>query len=122
MRMIAKGRSLFFAAFLLLLTHAYAAPQTAITGEIVETFCWAKVQVGGPPHASCGIECAKRGIPVAIVEKKTRKAYVLLPGRDKTALPPALIQAMGHQVTIQGEIYAKGGTQFMTVQAWQRVK
>ncbi|HET8774627.1 MAG TPA: hypothetical protein VFP80_12565 [Thermoanaerobaculia bacterium] len=50
-----------------------------ITGEIVETFCWAKMQVGGPAHAACGIDCAKRGIPVAIVDARTRTVYILLP-------------------------------------------
>ena len=122
MRAIVKGRSLFL-AILFLHVYAYGArPQHSITGEIVETFCWATVQVGGPPHAACGIECVKRGIPMAVVDAKTRKAYVLLPGRDKASLPAALVQAMGQQVTIRGEIHVKGGTQFMTVQSWQKVR
>jgi hypothetical protein len=122
MRTIEKGRSLFL-VMLLLHGYAYGAPpQQPITGEIVETFCWATIQVGGSPHAACGIECVKRGIPMAIVDARTRKAYVLLPGRDKASLPAGLVQAMGQRVTIRGEIHVKGGAQFMTVQSWQKAR
>jgi hypothetical protein len=99
---------------------APATTQPAITGEIVETYCWARMRVNGPAHAACGIECAKRGIPIAIVDGKTRKAYVLLPGRDKRSVPPELVAAMGHTVTIHGEILSRGGTNFLTVQSFKR--
>ena len=94
--------------------------QPAITGELVETFCYAKVRIGGVAHAACGIECAKRGIPLAIVDEQSHKAYVLLPGRDKSTVPPELIGQMGHKVTIRGEIIARGGNNFITVQSWKR--
>lgn len=124
--MITRRRSLFFAAvsiasLAMMMHHAFADSTTAVTGEIVETYCWAKLQVGGPAHARCGIECAKRGIPVAIYDSRSRKLFVLLPAHDKTSLPPGLIEAMGQQVTIEGEIAARGGTQFLTAQSWRLV-
>ncbi|MGZ5493601.1 MAG: DUF1972 domain-containing protein, partial [Thermoanaerobaculia bacterium] len=69
--MIIGGRRLPFAiiaiaCLALLINRAFATPGTKVTGELVETYCWAKLQVGGPTHARCGIECAKRGIPVAV--------------------------------------------------------
>jgi hypothetical protein len=121
-----RRRSLLFAAVLIaciavLMNRAFAGPGTAVTGELVETYCWGTLQISGPAHAACGIVCAKRGIPVAVVDRKSRKALVLLPGRDKATLPPALIEAMGQQVTIRGEIFTRGGNQFLTVQSWERV-
>lgn len=117
-------RSVSFAAVtlvaLLLAGHGAAFSQSSVTGEIVETFCWARVRVGGPSHAACGIECAKRGIPVAIYDARAKKAYVLLPGRDKSAIPPALIAAMGTRVTVRGEIVSRAGTNFLTVQSWTK--
>lgn len=89
-----------------------------ITGEIVETYCWAKMAIGGIEHAACGIECAKRGIPIAIVDARSRDAYVLLPGRDKRSVPSDLIAAMGRTVSIRGEIQRRGGTNFLSVQSW----
>jgi hypothetical protein len=106
--------------FALLMAMSPAANAAAITGEVVETYCFAAVRVGGPAHAKCGIECAKRGIPVGIYDRSARRLYVLLPGRDKASLPPALIQAMGQQVTIQGDVVARDGSQFLTVQSWRR--
>ncbi|HEV7243056.1 MAG TPA: hypothetical protein VGQ36_27765 [Thermoanaerobaculia bacterium] len=101
-------------------SRTIGSSQPAITGELVETFCYAKVRIGGVAHAACGIECAKRGIPLAVVDAQSRTAYVLLPGRDKSSVPPELIAQMGHKVTIRGEIITRGGNNFITVQSWKR--
>jgi hypothetical protein len=101
--------------------RAFAGTPTTVTGEIVETYCWAVHQVGGIGHAQCGIECARRGLPVALYDQKSRKAFILLPARDKTSLPPDLIAAMGQRVKIRGEVLERGGTQFLIIQSWQRV-
>ena len=97
-----------------------AANTTAVTGEVVETYCWAVHQVGGTGHAQCGIECAKRGLPVALYDPRTRIAYILLPGRDKTSLPPELVAAMGQRVTIRGEVTERGGIRFLVIQSWSK--
>jgi hypothetical protein len=96
------------------------APST-ITGEVVETYCWAMHHVGGEGHAQCGIECAKRGLPVAFYDPKSHNAYILLPARDKSSLPADLVAAMGQRVTIRGDVVVQGGIRFLIVQSWQRV-
>ena len=106
-------------AAVLLANRSDGAP-VAISGEIVETFCWAKLKVGGVAHASCGIQCAKRGIPVAVVDKVSRKVFVLLPGRSKMSVPPELVAMMGQEVTIHGEIITRGGSNFLLVDSWKR--
>jgi hypothetical protein len=95
------------------------APPPVISGEVVETYWWAPLGGGGAPHAACGKQCAARGIPVAVVDAKTRKLYVLLPGRDKTSLPPELIAAMGTRVAIRGDIITAAGANFVAVQSWE---
>ena len=117
-------RSLSFAILTIVCftaTRAFAGTPTTVTGEVVETYCWAVHQVGGTGHAQCGIDCAKRGLPVALYDQKSHKAFVLLPARDKTSLPPDLIAAMGQRVNIRGEVLERGGIQFLIVQSWQRV-
>lgn len=106
-------------AALFITSRTIGSSQPAITGELVETFCYAKIRIGGAAHAACGIECAKRGIPLAVVDAQSRTAYVLLPGRDKSTVPPEILAQMGHNVTIRGEIVARGGTNFITVQSWK---
>jgi hypothetical protein len=91
-----------------------------VSGELVETFCWAKLGVGGTEHAACGIQCAKRGIPVAVLDSESRQLFILLPGRDKTSLPAELIAAMGQRVDIRGEVVKRGGASFVTVESWAR--
>jgi hypothetical protein len=95
-----------------------ATSQTVITGELVETYCWGRLQVGGPPHRECAIQCAKRGIPVAVIEAKTRKDFVLLPGRHEATLSTKLIAAMGKNVTIRGELVKRGQNHYLTADSW----
>lgn len=113
-------------ALLLLAAGAFLAhrsmgdpSQTVITGELVETYCWAKIRVGGPSHAACAIQCAKRGIPVAVIEAKTRRDFVLMPGKHEATLPPKLIAAMGKNVTIRGELIKRGQNHYLTADSWK---
>ena len=118
-------RSLSFAILTVVcftVTSAFAGTPTTVTGEVVETYCWAVHQVGGIGHAQCGIECAKRGLPVALYDQKSLKAFILLPARDKTSLPPELIAAMGQRVAVRGEVLVRGGNQFLVIQSWQRAR
>lgn len=112
-------RSLSF-AILAILCSLNASAETTITGEIVETYCWAVHQVGGAGHAQCGIECAKRGLPVALYDSKSQTGYILLPARDKSSLPADLIGAMGLRVKVQGEIVTRGRIQFLIVRSWSK--
>ena len=111
MRVVSRGPCAPFAAILFVLV--------TITGELVETYCWLTHGVGGAAHAKCGIECAKRGVPVAVYDAVSRKVYVLMPGHNTKTLPPQLIEAMGKPVTITGEMTARGGSTFLAVQQWQ---
>ena len=113
-------RSLLFAILGFTVARVFAGSPATVTGEVVETYCWAVHQVGGTGHAQCGIECAKRGLPVALYDQKSLKAFILLPARDKTSLPPELIAAMGQRVVVRGEIVTRGGIQFLIIQSWQR--
>ncbi len=116
-------RSLPFALLAILCSfggRTFATAETTVTGEVVETYCWAVHQVGGAGHAQCGIECAKRGLPVALYDSKSQTAYILLPARDKMSLPADLIASMGLRVRVQGELVTRGRIQFLIVRSWQR--
>lgn len=124
MRLIPRRRSASLAIVALIASLTAVCgegtPQSVISGQVVETYCWAKLGVGGPPHASCGIECVKRGIPAAVYDKESRQLFILLPGQDKRSVPPDLIAAMGHEVQVRGEVIRKAGANFVAVQSWKR--
>jgi len=98
---------------------ASAAATKSITGEIIDTFCYAAMGAKGESHRQCAIDCAKAGIPLGILEDKTDKVYVLLPPKDKEPVPPALIDKCARKVTITGQVYSVGGSQFLTVESFK---
>ena len=112
MRSAIVGLGLVFACGL-----AGAAHAETVTGEVIDTFCYAGMGAKGASHKQCGIDCAKKGIPVGLLEKGTEKVHVLLPPKDKTALPDAVVSKMGETVTVTGHPVTKGGVAFLTVES-----
>jgi type 1 fimbria pilin len=95
-------------------TLLLAADKTVtVKGEVVDTMCYASMGARGESHAKCGIGCAKKGIPVGLVEGN--KMYILLPAKDDTGLPAAVVDHMGKVVQVTGKTYSAGGNTFLTV-------
>ena len=109
---------LFFGAATLATADEKAGNKdVSITGEVIDTFCYTAMGAKGTSHKQCGIDCAKKGIPVGLLEKGTEKIHVLLPTKDKTALPDEVVNKMGESVTVTGHPYTKGGVAFLTVES-----
>ena len=89
----------------------------SVKGEVIDTFCYATMGAKGSGHKQCGIDCARKGIPVGLLEEGTDKVHVLLPTKDKTALPDDVVNRMGETVTVTGHPSAKGGVAFLTVES-----
>ncbi|HVO66514.1 MAG TPA: hypothetical protein VMT12_08535 [Syntrophales bacterium] len=99
-----------------ILSIALAAETVTITGEVVDTYCYGLMGAKGESHRACGISCAKAGIPMGLLQDGTDKLYILLPKKDNSPLPPAVMDKMGRKATITGKIYTVGGSQFLTVE------
>jgi hypothetical protein len=117
MSRLTRSRALRFA--LLGLLFAAGARAATLTGEVIDTYCYAHVGIRGPAHAACGLKCAKAGVPVGLLENGTRKIYVLLADRDATPLPPQLVAQMGREVVVEGDVVAKGGSLFFKVRSFR---
>ena len=111
------GILVFLLLGLSILPVALAADTVTMTGEVVDTYCYGLMGAKGESHRSCGISCAKAGIPMGLLQDGTDKLYVLLPKKDNSPLPPEVMDKMGRKATITGKIYSKGGSQFLTVEA-----
>jgi len=94
-----------------------AAETTAVTGSLIDTFCYTTMGAHGSSHAACALRCVKKGAPVGLLEKGSHKLYVLLPARDATALPDSVFNHMEQQVTITGNVLHSGGNTFLTVRS-----
>ncbi len=95
---------------------AYAADKS-VTGTLEDSFCYVTAGAHGPGHKQCAMGCAKKGIPVALVEKGTDKMYVLLPEKNASSLPDSVINKMEDEVTVTGDEYSKGGITYLTVKS-----
>src|SRR5438094_10288870 len=108
---------LFFGAATLATADEKAGNKdVSITGEVIDTFCYAAMGAKGASHKQCGIDCAKKGIPVGLLEK-AGGIHILLPSKDKTPLPDDVINRMGQTVTVTGHAHKKGGVAFLTVES-----
>lgn len=88
-----------------------------VKGELVDTVCYVTMGAKGASHAQCATECAKAGAPVGIVEEGSGKLYTLLPSKDKTSVVSKVGDKMGKTVTVKGDKYEKGGSQYLTVES-----
>jgi len=97
--------------------QSHAAEAVSLKGEIIDTYCYALMGAKGESHRQCAIDCVKAGIPAGFLEDGTNKVYVLLPNKDRAGLPKEVIEKMAQKVTITGKVFAKGGTQFLTIES-----
>jgi hypothetical protein len=93
------------------------AAEKAVTGTLEDSFCFVAMGAHGPDHKKCAQGCAKKGIPVALIEKGTDKMYILLPPKNDSALPDDVIANMESEVTVTGDEYEKGGVRYLTVKS-----
>jgi hypothetical protein len=89
----------------------------SVTGVPEDSFCYITMGAKGPSHAKCAVACAKKGIPVTLVETGTNKMYVLIPPKNDEPLPDDLINKMEEQVTVSGKEFTKGGVNYLTVES-----
>jgi hypothetical protein len=91
------------------------AAEKAVTGTLEDSFCYVVTGSQGASHKPCAMGCAKKGIPVALVQTGTDKMFILLPAKNDTSLPDDVINNMESQVTVTGDEYDKGGISYLTV-------
>src|SRR2546422_11195740 len=88
----------------------------SVKGEVIDPFVYATMGAKGPSHKQCGIDCARKAIPVGLLES-TGKIHILLPTKDKAALSDDVINRMGEPVTVTGHEHMKGGLAFLTAES-----
>jgi len=93
------------------------ADEKAVTGTLEDSFCFVTTGAHGPDHKKCAMGCAKKGIPVALVENGTDKMFILLPSKNDTSLPNDVIDKMESEVTVTGDEYDKSGISYLTVKS-----
>jgi hypothetical protein len=101
----------------LALASIVLAAEKNVTGTLEDSFCYVTMGAHGPSHQKCAQTCAKKGIPVSLVEKGSGTMYILLPPKNDEPIPDSVITRMEDEVTVTGDEYDKGGVHYLTVKA-----
>jgi hypothetical protein len=99
------------------LAGSVIAAEKSVTGTLEESFCYVTMGAHGADHKKCATACAKKGIPVALVEKGSDNMYILLPPKNDQSLPEDVIGKMEEEVTVTGDQFSKGGVNYLTVKS-----
>ena len=113
-RYLITGFSL--AAAIALMSPALAG-EKSVTGTLEDSFCYVTMGAHGASHQKCAQTCAKKGIPVSLVEQGSGNMYVLLPPKNDEPIPDTIASRMEDQVTVTGDEYVKGGVHYLTVKS-----
>lgn len=101
-----------------------AMKEATIKGEIIDSKCYLTGMMGGKgeEHKDCAIACIKGGLPVAILEEKTGKVYVVVPAKGQKGANEALVQYAAETVTLKGMFIEKGGTKLFAYNSVEAAK
>ena len=92
-----------------------AAPKTEakLLGEVICLSCYVDHESKGPEHAACAASCAKRGVPMGILEDKTGNVFMVVKGH--TGANEALQPFAGKKVALSGRWLERGGTKIFNL-------
>ncbi len=102
----------------------WAAPASAagqrvqVTGEVVDTWCTVTgIMFGkGTAHHQCAVWCAIGGIPVSLRDKDGNFYMILrLEEQEDNAANPRIARFQSHEVTVDGELVARDGVNYLFV-------
>ncbi len=82
----------------------------AITGEVVDLWCYLDHKGHGEKHKLCAVTCAEAGNPMGIVEKGGQ-IYILMGGKKHQPGRDVMLKKMAQTVTVKGKVIKMGGLQ-----------
>ena len=74
----------------------------------------------GAEHAACAASCAKRGVPMGILEEKTGSVYMVVKGHE--GANGALAPFAGKKVALSGRWMERGGTKIFNFETVAEAK
>lgn len=99
-----------------------AAPKTEakLVGEVICLSCYVDHESKGPEHAACAASCAKRGVPMGILEDKTGSVFMVVKGH--IGANEALQPFAGKKAALSGRWLERGGAKIFNLNAVAEAK
>ncbi len=101
-------------------TEAVKPVEAKLIGEVVCLSCYMDHESKGAEHASCAAACAKRGVPLGILEDKTGNVYAVVKGHsgaNETLSPFA-----GKRAVLTGRWFERGNTKVFNLETVAEAK
>ena len=111
---------MFLLSFHALGQETKKSDEIILQGEIVDTKCYLEGSMGsgsGLDHR----ECAKSGVPLALVEEKTGTVYFLGRQTKPASLNEMLLPFISDRVSITGKIVQRGGAKMIMIDMVERL-
>ena len=105
-----------------LTTWTFAADKgtsVTFTGHVVDTTCYIAHDATGPDHLKCAVMCAKKGIPLGIVDKKSDQLYLPL-STDHSNPNTPLMDFIEADVKVTGKVIEKSGMKGIVIEKIER--
>ena len=89
-----------------------------VTGEVIDLSCsLSHPSTGqGRGHRKCSETCAKKGLPMGIVDKD-EKVYLLLEDHDSPDPYHAALEKAAEEITVDGKVVTQGGMTGIVVES-----
>ena len=91
------------------LSHEKKGAKTAVTGRVVDSACYFGHGSQGADHVACATACAKKGIPLVILDAATETLYLPLAANHHEPANDSLLEFIDREVTITGTVTEKNG-------------
>lgn len=85
--------------------------QITLKGEILDLSCYTGHGEKGASHKQCAVSCAKKGIPIGLLDKETKKVYLIVPSHadESMKIYKQLTAKVGTEVSVKGTVKQTSG-------------
>ena len=89
---------------------------TTIVGYVVDTACYLTHAAQGAKHVQCATECAKEGIPLAILDKDSSTLYLPLASKHHKHANAELMPFIEKSVKVKGVVMERNGMKALLIE------
>jgi hypothetical protein len=90
-----------------------------ITGEVIDSTCYASAGAKGDGHKECAQMCINNGLPIGILDK-SGKVYVAVKGHMQAK--SELYDFIAQNVTASGTVSERGGVRVIDIDKVEKAK
>jgi hypothetical protein len=99
--------------------------EITIRAEVIDTKCYISGSMGnatGEEHKECAIRCAKAGVPLGLLEEKTKTVYYAARLKGMAGANDILLPFVGEVVVVTGRLAERGGAKLILIDTIEKAK